>query len=303
MGLAGVDQHPTGAVHGLDSEIHIVDDGGVHIVLIVVPVAGALPQLAVEHDGGGDLHIAVLLVDLTPVVQQGVLQGHALGQEEGEAGALVPEHEQAQLAAQLPVVPLLGLLDLGQIGVQLVLLGESDAVDPLEGLPVGVAPPVGGVAGGELQGVALDAAGGVQMGAGAQVGELALLIEGDVGVLGQILDQLHLEGLRLLLHELNGLGPGQLEPLQLQLLLADLPHLGLDLLQVLRREGEGGVHIVVPALIDGGADGQLHLGPQALDRLGHHMGAGVPVGLAVLRVFKCKLIFNFFRHDKTPFRC
>ena len=69
-------------------------------------------------------------------------------------------------------------------------------------------PPVGGVAGGELQGVALDAAGGVQMGTGAQVGELALLIEGDVGVLGQILDQLYLKGLRLLLHELDGLSPG-----------------------------------------------------------------------------------------------
>ena len=168
---------------------------------------------------------------------------------------------------------------LGQIGVQLVLLGEGDAVDALEGLPVGVAPPVGGVAGGELEGVALDAAGGVQVGTGAQVGELALLIEGDVGVLGQVVDQLHLEGLALLLHELDGLLPGQLKPLQLQLLLADLPHLGLDLLQVLGGEGEGGVHVVVPALVDGGADGQLHLGPQALDRLGHHMGAGVPVGL------------------------
>ena len=131
VGLILIHQHAAGAVHGLDGEVHIVNDGGVHIVFIVVPVAGALPQLTVEHDGGGDLHIAVLLVDLTPVVQQGVLQGHALGQEEGEAGALVPEHEQAQLLAQLPVVPLLGLFDLGQIGVQLVLLGEGDAVDAL----------------------------------------------------------------------------------------------------------------------------------------------------------------------------
>ena len=51
------------------------------------------------------------------------------------------------------------------------------------------------------------------MGAGAQVGELTLLIEGDVGVLRQILNQLYLKGLLLLLHELDGLGPGQLEPL------------------------------------------------------------------------------------------
>ncbi len=46
------------------------------------------------------------------------------------------------------------------------------------------------------------------MGAGAQIGELALLVEGDVGVLRQIMDQLHLVGLALLLHELEGLFRG-----------------------------------------------------------------------------------------------
>ena len=128
--------------------------------------------------------------------------------------------------------------------------------------------------------------------------QAAIPLVGNVKViLRQILDQLHLVGLALLLHELEGLFPGQLKALQLQLLLADLPHLGLDLLQVLGREGEGGVHVVVPALVDRGADGQLHLGPQALDRLGHHMGAGVPVGLAVRRILKGKLVvLHFFRH-------
>ena len=295
--LAGVDQHAAGAVHGLDGVILFVDNSGVHVLLIVVPVAGTLPQLTVEDDGGGDLHIAVLLVDLAPVIQQGVFQGHALGQEEGEARPLVPQHEQAQLPAQLPVVPLLSLFDPLEVGIQLVLLREGDAVNPLEGLPVGITPPVGGVASGELEGVALDAAGGVQMGAGAEIRELALLVEGDMGVCGQVVDKLHLVGLCLLLHELQSLLPGQFEPLQLQLLLADLPHLCLDLLQVLRREGEGGVQVVVPALVDGGADGQLHLRPQALHGLGHHVGAGVPVGLAVRRILKGKLVvLHFFRH-------
>ena len=297
MGLAGIDQHTSGAVHGLDGKVHVIDDRGVHIILVVVPVTGSLPQLTVEHDRGGDLHIAVLLVDLPPVVQQGILQGHALGQEEGEAGALVPEHEQAQLLAQLPVVPLFGLLNPGQIFVQLVLFGEGDAVDALESLPVGVPPPVSGVAGGKLQGVALNAAGGVQVGAGAQVGKLPLLIEGDDRILGQVMDELYLVWLALLLHELNRLRPGQLKPLQLQLLLADLPHLPLDLLQMLRGKGEGGVHVVVPALVDRGTNGQLHLGPQPLNRLGHHMGTGMPVGLAVFGIFKG--IDVFFGHFQS----
>ena len=143
MGLALVDHHAAGAVHGLDGVVFLVDDGGVHIVFIVVPVAAALPQLAAEDDGGGDLHIAVLLVDLTPIVDKQVLQHHALGQEEGEAGALVPQHEQAQLLAQAAVVPLLGLLQHLQVLLQHRLLGESDAVHPGEHLVLGVAPPIG----------------------------------------------------------------------------------------------------------------------------------------------------------------
>ena len=99
VGLAAVDHHAAGAVHGLDAVVLIVDLGGVHVVLVVIPVAAGLPQVAVHDQGRGDLHIARLAVDLTPVVDQGVLEGHALGQEEGEAGALVAEHEQAHFLA------------------------------------------------------------------------------------------------------------------------------------------------------------------------------------------------------------
>ena len=188
--------------------------------------------------------------------------------------------------AQLVVVPLEGLSLLLQVGVQLLLLGEGHAVDALEHLPAGVPPPVGAGGAGELDGVALDAAGGVQVGAGAEVGELALLVEGDVGVLREVVDELHLVGLLLLLHELHRLLTGQLKALQLQLLLADLPHLRLQGLQVLGGEGTGGIEVIVEAVVDAGADGQLHLRVQALHGLGQDVGAGVPVGLPVLGIFK-----------------
>ena len=141
----------------------------------------------------------------------------------------------------------------------------------------------------------LDPAGGVQVGTGAEVGELALGVEADDRVLRQVVDELHLVGLALGLHVGDGLGSGLFGALQMQALLADLLHLGLDLLQVLVGEGEGGVKVVVPAQVDGGADGQLHLGPEALDRLGHDVGAGVPVGLAVGFIFK--RVNVFFGHD------
>ena len=136
------------------------------------------------------------------------------------------------------------------------------------------------------------------MGTGAQIGEVALLIEGDDGVLGQVLDELHLVGLLLLLHELDGLLTGQLEALQLQLLLADLAHLSLQGGQILGGEGAGSVKIVVEPVLDAGADGQLPLGVQPLHGLSQHVGAGVPIGLAVLGIFKAEFVLDFFGHNK-----
>ena len=136
------------------------------------------------------------------------------------------------------------------------------------------------------------------MGPGAQVGKLPLLVEGDGRLLGQVVDQLHLIGLAPLLHKRHGLRPGQLEPLQLQLLLADLAHLRLQLGQIPLGEGLGGVEVVVEAVVDGRADGQLHLRVEPLHGLGQHMGAGVPIGLAVLFVLE-GIPIVFFGHRNS----
>ena len=120
------------------------------------------------------------------------------------------------------------------------------------------------------------------MGAGAQVHEIALLVEGDDGVLGQVPDQLHLIGFFLFLHKGDGLFTGQLKALQPQTLLDDLLHFGLDLVQVLLQKGLFPVKIVVKAVVDSGADGQLGLGIQALDGLGQNVGAGVAQGPAAV---------------------
>ena len=119
-----------------------------------------------------------------------------------------------------------------------------------------------------------------------------------MGVGWEIVDKLHLVGLTLLLHKPKGLLPGQLKPLQLQLLLANLPHFALDFFHDLRGKGEGRVHIVVKPLVNGRSDGQLHLRIQALHRLGQDVGAGMPVGFPVFRVFKC-ILFVFFAHGNS----
>ena len=208
-------------------------------------------------------------------------------------GALRQKHRQTladhvhrgevfELPAELVVVPLLGLLQARDVGHQLVLLLEGRAVDPLEHLVLFTAPPVGPGHAEELD--VLHPGRAAHVGAGAQVHELALLVETDNCVLRQVPDQLHLVGLALLLHEGDGLLPGELEPLQLQILPLDLLHGLLDLLEVVGGEVEGGVEVVIEPVLGGGADGQLHLGPEALDGLGQDMGGRMPIGPAAVGV-------------------
>ena len=70
------------------------------------------------------------------------------------------------------------------------------------------------------------------MGSGAEVGKIALLVEGNHGVLGKVVDQLHFVRLGLVLHELDCFGTGQFKAFQLQLFLADFAHFGFQLLQL-----------------------------------------------------------------------
>ena len=135
--------------------------------------------------------------------------------------------------------------------------------------------------------------------------QAAIPLVGNVKViLRQILDQLHLVGLALLLHELDGFLARQLKALELELFLADLAHLRLDLGEVLRREGERGEQVIIETVVDARADGELYLGPKALDGLRQHVGAGMPIGLAVLGIFKRELVFfvdlDFFGHCMLP---
>ncbi|MPM68873.1 hypothetical protein SDC9_115808 [bioreactor metagenome] len=167
MGLGFENQHSAGTVHRLEGIIDVVDNRGIHVVFVMIPVAAAVPKLLVEDNGGGNLHVPRLGVDLPPIFDQFVFDHHALRQEEGEPGALVRQHEQAQLPAKLAVIALFGLLHPLEIGVQFLFLWESGSVDSLEHFLGGISPPVSASHRSELDAVALHPAGGIQMGAGA----------------------------------------------------------------------------------------------------------------------------------------
>ena len=273
--LGGVHQHAARAVHRLNAVLFVVNNGRVHVVLVVVPVARGLPQLLVHDERRGDLHVASLVVDLAPVVQQRVLKDHAVGQEEREAGGLVAHHKEVHLAADLAVVALLGLLQHVHMLVELFLGGKGDAVDAGEHLVVLVALPVSARDAGELKG--LQSLGVADVGADAHVDVVALLVEGDAGVVVQVADVLDLVLLAALLHKGDGLGAGLLVHGELEVLLDDLLHLGLDHGEVVLADLDalGQVDVVVKTIVGRGTIGKVGLGIKTLDGLRHDVRGGV----------------------------
>ena len=167
-----------------------------------------------------------------------------------------------------------GLFQQLQVSVQLFLVMEGDAVDAGQHLVVLVAAPVRAGLLGDLEG--FQGLGVGQVRTDAHVDVLALLIEADGGVVGQITDVLHLVLFAALFHELDSFLTGKGEGLDRQVLLADLLHFLLDLFQILVGElGVAQVHVIVEAVLGGGAEGEIGVGPQTLDGLSHDMGRRV----------------------------
>ena len=160
-----------------------------------------------------------------------------------------------------------------------VLVGEEGGpVDAREHLSLGVPTPVG--AGHRLELERLDALGGGRMGAAAEVGEGPVGVERDglgAFVLDEVLDELDLVGLLL-----------QVEPLERLLhahLLAHERLVGVDVglhrrldlgeVRVVDDDAVGEVEVVVEAVLDGGADADLHARIELEHRGGEHMSGVV----------------------------
>ena len=247
------------------------------------------------------MQIAALTLLGLDIVFQLLPDGVAVGQEHGQAAAdQVVGHEQAHFLADLAVVALASLLLLLLPGVQLLLIAESYAVDTGQHLVLFVVLPVSAGLLGDLEG--FQGLGVGQVGSDAHVHVLALLVEAELGLLGQVSHMLDLVVLLAIFHQLDGFGAGQNEGLDGKILFADLLHLFLDGGQVLVGQlGVAEVDVVVEAVLGGGAEGKVSLGVQALDGLGHDMGSGVAqdMQLLVLRALGDGTVFVDDLHDCT----
>ena len=178
----------------------------------------------------------------------------------------------------------LRLLEHVEIGVQLLLRAEGDAVDALEHRIAAVAAPVGARDRHELEGVWRHLAGMSEMRAAAEVLPVSVPVHAHVLALGDRADELHLVGFVVGLVIADGavavpdLGGHRVAPGD------DLAHLRLDPLEILRGEGLGAVEVVVEAVLDHRPDGHLGLGPDLLHRAGHDVRAVVADELEHARV-------------------
>ena len=182
------------------------------------------------------------------------------------------------------MVTLFRLLQHGDILFQIRIFGVGGAVDSGEHLVLLVATPVGAGIFHQFDG--FHRLGGHQMGAGTEIREFPLAVETDDGVLRKVLNQLHLVGLVFLLEEPDGIFSWKFKALQRQIFLHNLLHLGFDGREILGGDWGLNIQIIVEAVVDGRADGQLRLRVQTLDGLGHNVGSGVAEGVTPSLVLK-----------------
>ena len=277
VGTGIVNHHAAGTVHGFDGVIHVVDFGEIHVFPVMIPVAGPDPQLPVQDHGGHDLFVMVFAVHLVPVFQNGVADAHAVGMEEGEAGAFIVHAEDIQLFAQFAVVAFLCFFQHVQIFVQLFLAGEGGAVNTLQHLVLFVAPPVSARQAHQFK--SFYTAGGRAVGAGAQVGEVALGVQADNGVFRQVVDQFYFIDFLFRCKAGQRVLAGHFAADQRDILFNDFCHFLFNSGQIFRCEDMFAVDIVIETGIDGRADGEFYAREQMLDGLGHHVGRGMADGM------------------------
>ena len=282
----------TGAIHGLEGKEPLFAFGDEHILLVLCPVAGALPQGTGHDKGRVHLHIAVLADFFPHVVPDDGVDHPAVGMPENLSRIVLVDVEEIHLTAQLAVVTALSLRQHIQVCLQVGGLFPGSAVDAGQHGPLHVAPPVGSRSLHQLEGLGVDLLGAAHMGATAQVRKVTLIVDGDGGILWQPVNELQLVG--LIGEHSPCLLPRKLLALEFLVAGKNLPHLLFDYRQILLGDGAGQLKIIVKAVLDGRPDGHLGAGKQLQYRLRHNVGGTVADGGQPLPLLNS----HIFLHDR-----
>ena len=277
-----VQDNVPGAVHGLDPVLGggrvvlgaLVDVEEIHVVAVVAVVTRGLPHVGLVNVRGDDLLVAAAVqLAAQPLLQQAddARTGRQI-QRQADAGPIV-HHVDAQLAAELAVIALLGFLQAREVGLQVFLGKPGGAVDALEHLALAVAAPVGARHLHQLEGLGIYHARARDVRPGAQVHKVAVAIDGDGGVVVEVVDVLELEA--LVAEHLLGLRARDDLAHKRLVFGDDLAHLDLDGLEVVLVHGTRQLEIVEETVVGLRAEGNLRARKEALHGLGHDMRAAM----------------------------
>src|SRR5579872_5344003 len=166
-----------GAVHRLDREHPVVPAfGDEHVVAEILPVAGRLPQAAVEQQRALDLMVAGGIEAAAHIGLDRAVEAPAFRVPEDAADRLLAEMKQIKFATELAVVAPLGLGEAEEVLVELLLARPSSAVDALQLRVIRVAAPIGASDMHQLERLP-EPTGRRQMRAPAKVDEISLTVE------------------------------------------------------------------------------------------------------------------------------
>ena len=280
-----VQGHVAGAVHGLEAQRNaLVHHGWEHDVAIVVIVAGLFIEIFFHQVARPHVLKTVARLRFAHVVFHHMAQHFAFRREERDTGAdVVGEMEQAQLLAQLAMVALLGFLLAPKIFLQLLGRFPGRAINALQLLVLLVAAPVGAGDIHQLERLGVDLARVGDVRTAAKIGEAVVRIKRDLRLLFervtvfiqaallQAFDEFQFVG--LVLEFFFSFSSGDDAFFELVLFVEDLSHPFFNGGEIFRLELARQIEVVVKAVLDGRADGDLGVaGREHLsDGLGHDM--------------------------------
>ena len=281
-GLRFIYQQAARAVHGLHRKILVIDHRGIHILPVMIPVSGRLPKLSVQQNGRRNLLISFSVMQLSPIIDQDILQDHSLRQEERKSRAFLHEREQPHFLSDPAVIPLLRFLNPVQMLLKLFLVGIGRSIDTGEHLILLAPSPISARKARELK--RLYIARMRQMRTRTQIHEVSLFIEADNRILRKVFNQFHLVRLVSLLHQSDGFFPGQGKALQTIALLHNLLHFLLNRSKIIAGYGLCKIKIVIKTIFNGRPNGQFCIRIQPFYGLRQNMGRGMAENLRTLAV-------------------
>ena len=268
-----VDEHVARAVHGLHRQHALFAFGDEHVLAVIIPVAGLFPQHTVHELRRLHFLVASMLELVAHVAFDGTPQMPALRVPEHATYRLFLLVEQTQLAAQTAMVALLGLFETSEVGLQFLVRAPSRAVNTLQHFVLGIAAPVGARYLHQLEGLQLRGARHVR--ATTQVEPSALPVQRNIFAGRNRVDDLRFVVLAHAFEQGNGFVAGNDAALHFEVRLGQFLHLGLDLLEVFRMERAFEREVVIEAVVDHGADGDLRRRVQRLHGLRQQVSRGM----------------------------